>query len=68
MAYNVFIVDVVFIAWIFEYHLKMVYRLGGVVVSVMATESKGCEFKTRPRRWIFKSDKSPQPTFLSDGK
>jgi hypothetical protein len=32
-------------------------RLGGVVVSVLATGSKGCGFKTRPKRWIFKGDK-----------
>jgi hypothetical protein len=29
-------------------------RLGGAVVSVLATGPKGCGFKTRPRRWIFK--------------
>jgi hypothetical protein len=33
-------------------------RLGGVVVSVLATGPKGCGFKTRPKRWIFKGDKS----------
>jgi hypothetical protein len=43
-------------------------RLGGVVVSVLATGSKGCGFKIRPRRWIFKGDKNPQHTFLSGGK
>jgi hypothetical protein len=43
-------------------------RLGGVVMTVLATESKGCGFKTRPRRRIFKDDKNPQHTFLSDGK
>jgi hypothetical protein len=43
-------------------------RLGGVLVSVLATGPKGCEFKTRPRRWIFKGDKNPQHTFLSDEK
>jgi hypothetical protein len=43
-------------------------RLSGVVVSVLATGPKGCWFKTRPRRWIFKVDKNPQHTFLSDGK
>jgi hypothetical protein len=43
-------------------------RLGGVVASVLATEPKGCGFKTRPKRWIFKGDKNPQHTFLSDGK
>jgi hypothetical protein len=42
--------------------------LGGVVVSVLATGPKGCSFKTRPRRWIFKGDKNPQHTFLSGGK
>jgi hypothetical protein len=42
--------------------------IGGVVVSVLATGPKGCVFKTRPRRWIFKGDKNPQHTFLSDGK
>jgi hypothetical protein len=39
-----------------------------VVVSVLATGPKGCGFKTRPRRWIFKGDKNPQHTSLSDGK
>jgi hypothetical protein len=43
-------------------------RLGGVVVSVLATGPKGCGFKTRLRRWIFKGDKNPQHIFLSDGK
>jgi hypothetical protein len=43
-------------------------RLGGVVVSVLATGPRGCGFKTQPRRWIFNSDKNPQHTFLSDGK
>jgi hypothetical protein len=43
-------------------------HLGGVVVSVLATGPKGCGLKTRPRRWIFKGDKNPQHTFLSDGK
>jgi hypothetical protein len=43
-------------------------RLGGVVVSVLATRLKGCGFKTGPRRWIFKGDKNPQHTFLPDGK
>jgi hypothetical protein len=41
---------------------------GGGVVSVLATGPKGCGFKTRPRRWIFKGDKNPLHTFLSDGK
>jgi WD40 repeat protein len=45
-----------------------VSHLGGVVVSVLATGPKGCGFKTRPRRWIFKGDKNPQHSFLSDGK
>jgi hypothetical protein len=43
-------------------------RLGGVVVSVLATRPKVCGFKTQPRLWIFKGDKNPQHTFLSDGK
>jgi hypothetical protein len=43
-------------------------RLGGVVVSVLATGSKGCGLKTRLRRWNFEGDKNPQQTFLSDGK
>jgi hypothetical protein len=42
--------------------------LGGIVVTVLATGTKGCRFKTRLRRWIFKGDKYPQHTFLSDGK
>jgi hypothetical protein len=44
------------------------WALGGVVVSVLATGPKGCRFKTPPRRWVFKGDKNPQHTFLSDGK
>jgi hypothetical protein len=47
---------------------SLVRRLGGVVVSVLATGPKGFGFKTRPRRWIFKGNKNPQHTFLSDGK
>jgi hypothetical protein len=43
-------------------------RLGGIVISVLATGPKGYGFKTWPRRWIFKGDKNPQYTFLSDGK
>jgi hypothetical protein len=43
-------------------------RLGGVVVSVLATGPKGCVFKTRPRRWTSKGDNNPQHTFLSDVK
>jgi hypothetical protein len=43
-------------------------RLDGVVVSVLATGPEGFGLKTRPRRWIFKGDKNPQHTFLSDGK
>jgi hypothetical protein len=43
-------------------------RLGGVVVSVLATGPKGCGFKTQPWRWIFNGDKNAPHTFLSDGK
>jgi hypothetical protein len=43
-------------------------RLGGVVVSVLATGPKVCGFKTRPKWWIFKGDKIPQHAFLSDEK
>jgi hypothetical protein len=43
-------------------------RLGGVVVSVLASGPKDCGFTTLLRRWIFKGDKNPQHTFLSDGK
>jgi hypothetical protein len=43
-------------------------RHGAVVVSMLTAGPKGCGFKTRPRRWIFKVDKNPQHTFLSDGK
>jgi hypothetical protein len=49
------------------YYIRLGSRLGGVVVSVLATRPKVCGFKTWPRRWIFKGDK-PQHTFLSDGK
>jgi hypothetical protein len=52
----------------FAYQYFLSCRLGGVVISVLATGSKGCGFKTRPWRWIFKGDKNPQHTFLSDGK
>jgi hypothetical protein len=37
-------------------------RIGGVVVSVLATGPKGV-----PRGWIFKGDKNPQYTFLRMG-
>jgi hypothetical protein len=47
---------------------KTVRRLGGGLVSVLATGPKDCGFKTRPKRWIFNGDKNPQHTFLSDGK
>jgi hypothetical protein len=39
-------------------------RLGGVAVSVLATGPKGCGFKTRLRRWIFKGDTNPQHTVV----
>jgi hypothetical protein len=39
-----------------------------LVISVLATGPKGCGLKTRPRRLIFKGDKNPQHTFLSDEK
>jgi hypothetical protein len=32
-------------------------RLGGVVVSVLATGPKVCGFKTRPRQWIIRAIK-----------
>jgi hypothetical protein len=53
-----------------EKHLSQCHfgHVGGVVVSVLATGPRGCGFKTRPRRWVFKGDKNPQHTFLSDGK
>jgi hypothetical protein len=52
-----------------KYYLRIQSgRLGGVVISVLATGPKGCGFITRPRRWIFKGDKNPQHIFLSDGK
>jgi hypothetical protein len=43
-------------------------RLGGVVVTVLATGPEGFGFKTRQRRLTFKGDNNPQHTFLSDGK
>jgi hypothetical protein len=46
----------------------LIYHLGGVVVSVLATGPKGYGLKTRPRRRIFRGDKNAQHTFLSDGK
>jgi hypothetical protein len=55
--------------WALNLSLENIFgRLGGVVVSVLATGPKGCGFKTRARRWIFKGDKNPQHTFLSVGK
>jgi hypothetical protein len=55
-------------SFILEYWVWDIGRLGGVVVSVLATVPKGSGFKTRQRIWIFKVDKNPQHTFLSDGK
>jgi hypothetical protein len=43
-------------------------RLGDVVAGVLSAGPKGFGFKTRLRRRIFKGDKNPQHTFLSDGK
>jgi hypothetical protein len=43
-------------------------RLGGIVVSVLATGPKGCGFKPGQVDGFFQSDKNPQHTFLSDGK
>jgi hypothetical protein len=54
--------------WKIHHKERLLRRLGGVVVSVLATGPKVCGFKTRPRRWIFMGDKNPQHTFLSDGK
>jgi hypothetical protein len=39
-------------------------RLGGVVVSVLATATKGRGFETGQKRLIFKGDKNLQHTFL----
>jgi hypothetical protein len=50
------------------FYILSIRRLGSEVVSVLATGPKGCGLKTRPKRWIFKGDKNPQHTFLSDGK
>jgi hypothetical protein len=43
-------------------------RLGGVVVSVLASGPKGCGFE--PGLWdgFLKAIKNPRYTFLSDGK
>jgi hypothetical protein len=43
-------------------------RLGGVVVSVLVTELKGCGFEAGQGDGLFKGDKNPQHTFLSYGK
>jgi hypothetical protein len=43
-------------------------RLGGVVVSVIATGPKGWGFEPGQGDGFFKDDKNPQQTFLSDGK
>jgi hypothetical protein len=49
-----------------EINLSELSRLGGVVISVLATGPKGCVFE--PGDGFFKDDKNPQHTFLSDGK
>jgi hypothetical protein len=43
-------------------------RLGGVVVSVLATGLKGCGFEPGQGDEFFKGYKNPQHIFLSDGK
>jgi hypothetical protein len=43
-------------------------RLGGVVVSVLATGPKDCVFEPRQGDEFFKGNKNPQHAFLSDGK
>jgi hypothetical protein len=43
-------------------------RLGGVVGSVLETGPKGCGFERGQDDGLFKGDKNPQHTFLSDGK
>jgi hypothetical protein len=43
-------------------------HLGGVMVSVLATGSKGCGFEPGQDDGFFKGDKNPQHTFPSDGK
>jgi hypothetical protein len=43
-------------------------RLGGVVVSMLATGPKGWRFEPSQGDGLFKGDKNPQHTFLSDGK
>jgi hypothetical protein len=39
-------------------------RLGGVVVSVLATGPKRSRVRTQKRLWIFKGYKNPQHAFL----
>jgi hypothetical protein len=43
-------------------------RLGGVVVSVLATGPKACGFEPSQGEEFLRCDKNPQHTFLSDGK
>jgi hypothetical protein len=42
-------------------------RLGGVVVSVLATGTKGCGFVLGQEDGFLKGDKNPQHTFLRMG-
>jgi hypothetical protein len=48
--------------------IQLFSRLGGVVVSVVFTEPKVCEFESGQGDGVFKDDKNPQHTFLSDRK
>jgi hypothetical protein len=48
--------------------MKKLSRLGGVVVSVLATGRKGCGFEPGQGDGFFTGDKNPQHTFLLDGK
>jgi hypothetical protein len=43
-------------------------RLGGVVVSVLASGPQSTRVRSRPRRWIFNGVKSPHHTLLLDEK
>jgi hypothetical protein len=44
--------------------LLVISRLGGVVVSMLATGPKSRGFQTRQSRWIFKDDTKPQYNFI----
>jgi hypothetical protein len=54
--------------WILDNIIDFESRLGGVMVSVLATGPKVCGFEPGQGDGFFKSNKNWQHTFLLDGK